>query len=185
MPTPALDLLRFQFDLAWSLFEYHLERLQPEDFLWEPVELCWSLRPADDGSWVPDWSDAEPDPVPVPTIGWLTWHLGWWWSVALDHAEGRAPRDRSEVAWPGPGAAVSWLRELCTLWRGALQSLTEEDLARTAAFPWGDDAGYSVSHMVAWVNAELMKNVAEIGQLWLLRAAGGCPPEGGNGGEEA
>ncbi|MEU2082948.1 hypothetical protein ABZ569_13840 [Streptomyces albus] len=34
-------------------------------------------------------------------------------------------------------------------------------------------AGYgAVAHMVAWVNAELMKNVAEFGQLRLLRAAG-------------
>jgi hypothetical protein len=29
-----------------------------------------------------------------------------------------------------------------------------------------------VAHMLAWVNAELMKNVTEIGQLRLLRAAG-------------
>lgn len=32
---------------------------------------------------------------------------------------------------------------------------------------------YTVAHMVAWVNAELMKNVAEIGQLRLQRAADG------------
>jgi hypothetical protein len=29
--------------------------------------------------------------------------------------------------------------------------------------------------MVAWVNAELMKNVSEIGQLRLLRAASAVP----------
>ena len=34
-----------------------------------------------------------------------------------------------------------------------------------------DDREYTVAHMLAWVNAELMKNVAEIGQLRLLRAA--------------
>ena len=28
-----------------------------------------------------------------------------------------------------------------------------------------------MAHMVAWVNAELMKNATEIGQLRLLRAA--------------
>ncbi|GAA2811591.1 hypothetical protein FHR33_001093 [Nonomuraea dietziae] len=36
------------------------------------------------GTWVPDWTETEPDPVPVPTIGWLSWHIGWWWSVAID-----------------------------------------------------------------------------------------------------
>lgn len=57
----------------------------------------------------------EPEPVPVPTIGWLTWRIGWWWGTAADRAHGRP-------------------------------------------------------HMTAWVNAELMKNVAEIGQLRLQRA---------------
>ncbi len=33
-------LLRGQFDLTWSLFAYHLDRLVPEDFLWEPAALC-------------------------------------------------------------------------------------------------------------------------------------------------
>nr|WP_308213084.1 hypothetical protein [Nocardia amikacinitolerans] len=32
-------------------------------------------------------------------------------------------------------------------------------------------AGLTVTHLAAWVNAELMKNAAEIGQLRLLRAA--------------
>jgi len=89
------------------------------------------------GSYTPDWADTEPDPVPVPTIGWLSWHMGWWWSVAVDHAHGRAPRD----------------------------------LDATAPFPWPKDPQHTVAHMVAWVNAELMKNVAEIGQLRLQRAA--------------
>ncbi|MGW5015856.1 hypothetical protein ACWEOR_27810, partial [Micromonospora chalcea] len=30
---------------------------------------------------------------------------------------------------------------------------------------------FPLTHLAAWVNAELMKNVAEIGQLRLLRAA--------------
>lgn len=171
MTTASRDLLTFQFDLTWSLFEYHLERLQPGDFLSEPAPLCWTLRRAEDGSWVPDWSDTEPDPIPVPTIGWVTWHLGWWWSVAADHALTRPPRERQDVAWPGPEATVSWLRDLSTQWRDVLQTLTDDDFDRVAAFPWGADAGYTVGHMLAWVNAELMKNVAEIGQLRLLRAA--------------
>jgi hypothetical protein len=53
------DLLRWQFDFTWSLFEYHLERLEPADFLWEPAALCWTVRPGADGAWVPDWADTE------------------------------------------------------------------------------------------------------------------------------
>ncbi|MGC5034530.1 MULTISPECIES: DinB family protein [unclassified Streptomyces] len=172
MSVSRTELLRAQFELTWSLFEYHLERLEPADFLWEPAPHCWTMRRAADGTWVPDWADTEPDPVPVPTIGWVSWHLGWWWSVALDHAQGRPPRDRADIAWPGEGAAtVTWLRELRGRWLSVLDGLDEPDLDATAPFPWPDDPRYTVAHMVAWVNTELTKNVSEIGQLRLLRAA--------------
>ncbi|PFG92986.1 DinB family protein [Saccharopolyspora erythraea NRRL 2338] len=167
-------LLRWQFELNWSLFELHLEALEEEDFLWEPAPVVWTVRPGADGVWVPDWAESEPDPIPVPTIGWVTWHIGWWWSVTIDHAQGRAPRDRTEITWPGNGkAAVEWLRGLRDEWLDVLGRLKEADLDAPAPFPWQDDPEKSVAHMVAWVNAELMKNVAEIGQLRLVRAAGG------------
>lgn len=95
VPPPALDLLRWQFDLTWSLCEYHLERLEPEDFLWEPAANCWTLRQDEEGRWVPDFSESEPDPTPVPTLGWLSWYMGWWWSVAIDHAHASPARKRS------------------------------------------------------------------------------------------
>lgn len=171
-PTPALDLLRWQFDLTWSLFEYHLERIEPDDFLWEPAANCWTVRRSPDGTWTPDWADTEPDPVPVPTIAWLSWHMGWWWSVAVDHAQGRTPRERSDITWPGAGTpTVEWLGALRKDWLTALAGLTTTDLAATAPFPWPKDPQHTVAHMIAWVNAELMKNVAEIGQLRLQRAA--------------
>ncbi len=165
-PQPR-DLLRWQFDLTWSLLKYHLERLEPADLLWEPAAVSWTLRPGADGSWTPDWADTEPDPIPVPTIGWVTWHLGWWWPVVLDHAHHRPPRGRTEIEWPGDGT-VDWLRDLRVRW---LEVLPDLDLDAVAPFSWDGDHEHTVAHMVAWVNAELMKNVAEIGQLRLLRAA--------------
>ncbi|MEV0224196.1 DinB family protein [Streptomyces sp. NPDC050704] len=173
MRTSRCGLLRWQFDLTWSLFDYHLERLEPEDFLWEPTpDCCWTVRPDADGAWVPDWAETEPDPVPVPTIGWLSWHIGWWWGTTIDHARGRTPRDRTEFTWPGDGkAAIEWLRGLRTDWLAVLDELTEADLDETAPFPWQNDPEHTKAHMAAWVNAELMKNATEIGQLRLLRAA--------------
>ncbi|MGW1189969.1 DinB family protein [Streptomyces sp. NPDC002559] len=168
-----LAILRWQFDLTWSLFEYHLERIEADDFLWEPAAECWTPRPAADGTWTVDWAETEPDPVPVPTIGWLSWHIGWWWGVATDHARGRVPREREDVVWPGPGKpTVEWLRGLREDWLAALDRLTGADLEAAAAFPQQDDPRYTVAHMIAWVNAELMKNVSEIGQLRLQRVVG-------------
>ena len=166
------DLLRWQFDLTWSLTELHLDRLAPDDFLWEPAPVCWTLHQGADGTWTPDWADIEPDPIPVPTIGWVTWHLGWWWTAAIANAEGREPPDRTAVAWPGPGpATIDWLRGLHADWLVVLDRLTEADLAASAPFPWPPDAGMTVAQMLGWANAELMKNTAELGQLRLLRAA--------------
>jgi len=165
-------LLRWQFDLTWSLLELHLEQLEQEDFLWEPATRCWTVRAGVDGVWVPDWEEPEPEPAPIPTIGWLTWHIGWWWTVTIDHADGRTPRDRGEIGWPGDGATtVAWLRGLRMDWLTVLQRLTDADLDITAPFPWQNKIDRTVGHMVGWLNSELMKNTAEIGQLRLLRAA--------------
>ena len=141
MSASRRDLLRWQFDLTWALFEYHLERLRPEDFLWEPGPLCWTVRQAADGSWVPDWADTEPDPVPVPTIAWVSWHIGWWWSVAADHLHGRPPRERTAVTWPGDGeSTVAWLRDLRTDWLAALDALDADTaLDAEAQFPSPND----------------------------------------------
>ncbi len=165
-------VLRWQFDLTWSLFEFHLDRLEDDDFLWEPAGLCWTLHLDERGVWVPDWADSEPDPIPVPTIGWISWHIGWWWSVAIDHLRARTPRDRTEITWPGPGPAVTaHLRGLREEWLPILDQVTDADLAAPATFPWHSDPDKTVAHTLAWVNSELMKNVTEIGQLRPLRAA--------------
>ncbi|AJP05926.1 damage-inducible protein DinB [Streptomyces cyaneogriseus subsp. noncyanogenus] len=172
MSSSRSELMARQWELTWSLFEYHAERLEAADFLWEPAPLCWTMRRQAAGGWAPDWADTEPDPVPVPTVAWLTWHIGWWLSVSADHVAGRTPRERAEIVWPGPGdPAVAWLRGLREEWSGAVAGLTEADLDRTAPFPWAHDPEHTLASMLAWVNAELMKNVAEIGQLRLLRAA--------------
>ncbi|MBE1535698.1 DinB family protein [Actinomadura algeriensis] len=171
MTKSRTELLRWQFDFTWALFEYHLDRLVPGDHRWEPGPLCWTVRPAPGGGWEPDFAETEPDPVPAPTIAWVTWHIGWWWSVALDHVRGRPPRDRTEIAWPGEEKAAGWLRGLRVEWAEALDGLTDAALDARVAYPWPEDAGYTVAHMAGWVNAELMKNAAEIGQLRMLRAA--------------
>lgn len=151
-----------------------MARLEPDDFLWEPTPYCWTVRRDDNGLWVPDFAETEPDPVPVPTIAWLTWHIGWWWTTTLDHAQAQAPQERGDVVWPGEGqATVAWLRELRVRWLAVLDGLTEADLDATAPFPWQNEPEMTVAHMIGWVNSELMKNATEIGQLKMLRAASG------------
>ncbi len=173
VPGPRQELLRRQFELVRALLEYHLDRLDPDDLLWEPAALRWTVHRGPDGTWVPDWADVEPDPIPVPTGAWVTWHVDRWWSVTLDHARGRPPRDRTAVAWPGDAAGVvARLRALCDEWAGYLDGLTEPDLDAPAPFPWTGEHDRTVADMIAWVAVELGENTAELGQLRLLRRAG-------------
>lgn len=138
------------------------------------ADLAWSVHPDEHGVWRPDWADVEPDPIPVPTIVWLSWQVDWWWSTALDDLRGIPHRRREDVAWPGTGAAALLrLRELAREWRTLVVGLTADDLARPTSFPWSADAGRTASNTVHWVNVELTKNISEIGQLRLIRAARG------------
>lgn len=163
--------LSWQFDLVWALADLHLSALVDDDFLWEPAGLVWTMRPGDDDVWRPDWADTEPDPIPVPTIAWLLWHITWWWSTAIDDVTGTPPRPRSEITWSGDGGkAVSRVRDLAARWCELLGTV---DLTAPSTYPWGPEHEHTAAHTALWVNVELTKNISEIGQLRLLRAAGG------------
>ena len=95
MLDPRRDLLRDQYDMTWALFDYHLDLLGPQDHLWEPAPVRWTVHRRADGRWLADWAETEPEPIPVPTIAWVTWHVGWWWSVTLDHVLERPVRERT------------------------------------------------------------------------------------------
>jgi hypothetical protein len=55
-----------QFDLQWNLAHGpSLETLTDEEYLWEPVPGCWSIRPTGPGG-RGEIEQAWPDPEPVP-----------------------------------------------------------------------------------------------------------------------
>lgn len=173
MPVARVTLVTRQLDIAWALFEYHLDGLDDALCLWEPAPRCWTVRPDERGRWVADWQVPEPDPVPAVTIGWLTWHIGYWWTTTLGHCFDTGAPEREEITWPGSAdAAARWLRGLKDRWLTALSELTDADLDstdRTAGLPWG--AGLALVDVAGWVTVELTKNVAEIGLIRNLHGA--------------
>jgi hypothetical protein len=164
MTDYALDALRWQFDMTWRLAETHLLAGLTDDMcLWEPSPGAWSVR-LRDGVWRPDWADVEPDPAPAASIAWMAWHVSWWWSEALARAEGAVPPGREGVHYPGSAAGVlDQLSKLAGRWRAVLAGLDEEGPGRPATFPWSEPRPFAMT--AAWVNAELMKNLAEIGMV--------------------
>lgn len=168
MSSSQLETLRWQFRLTWRLVaDVHLPALTDDACLWEPAPGSWTVRQTVDGRWRPDWADKEPDPPPSTTIGWLTWHIIWWWSGLRAALRGDVPPTPDDVDWPGTtGAVVQRLETLANDWSELLSTLDDGDLERPLAFPWRDPRPLRLA--LAWANSELMKNVAEIGYARLL-----------------
>lgn len=166
-----LDVLRWQFRTAWSLgADVHFPALTNENCLWLPAPEAWTVRRNRLGGWSADWADQEPDPAPPVTIAWLTWHLIWWWRDLLSRSSGDGPVNREQAPWPGSADAVrSALWNLHAEWEAHLDQLTDDALEQPFTFPWPRPRPFV--YTVAWCNAELMKNIAEIGLLRHLHAS--------------
>lgn len=165
-----LSLLTRQLDIPWALFEYHAAGLTDEDLFWSPSAHQWTMHRGDTG-WIPDLEESEPDPVPVTTVAWLTWHIGWWLSAATGQLTGTPAPTPAGVGWPGEAdRTIEWLRRHYGQWRTAL--LEQQDLDREVTYPWPEGTGKTVADLAGWVAIELTKNVTELGQLLILRRSG-------------
>ncbi len=164
MGPASLDTLRWQFELTWRLGQAHLPHLTDEACLWEPAAVCWSVHKDGEGRWRPDWAAKEPDPAPAASIGWITWHMIWWWtglSVSLNG--GKAPHHEA-VDWPGSAESTKvMLEQLAQDWRRMLAQISDVDIDRPVTYPWTEPRPLRLA--LAWCNAELMKNIAEIGTV--------------------
>ncbi|AUX38993.1 hypothetical protein SOCE26_003750 [Sorangium cellulosum] len=159
-----------QLDIAWQLTSYHLDGLTTEECLWRPADQGLHVHQAPDGTWRADWPDHEGYDLGPPSIAWVTWHLGFWWSMVLDHCFGDGALSREGVTWPGDADGVrAWLGRLHAQWRAALEQATDVDLrsARRTRWPFQDRP---FGDVVAWANVELTKNAAEIGYARFLYA---------------
>jgi hypothetical protein len=165
MTRNLIDTLQWQFRLTWKLAaDHHLPGLTDEICLWEPCLGSWSVHPLPDGKWTHDWAESEPSPVPTVTIGWLTWHIIWWWSGLVAASKGGLPAAHDAVDWPGSADGVRRALEgLSGEWSNILSDLNDADLERPLAYPWPEPR--PLRHAVAWANSELMKNIAEIGGI--------------------
>ncbi len=164
-----------QLDIAWALTSYHLDGLTTAECLWRPAPKGLHVTRREDGRWIADWPETEGYDIGPPSIAWLTWHIGFWWSMALDHAFGSAELTRADVTWPGTAEeARQWIQSLHGAWRSKLQALGPEELQSPERTRWPVQDRPFVD-VVAWANVELMKNAAEIGYARFLYAVAERP----------
>ncbi len=168
-----------QFDIAWKLTRFHLEGLTTQECLWRPAGRGLHVSPGPDGRWQADWPEHEGYDIGPPSMAWLTWHIGFWWSMTLDHSFGAGLLSRQDVAWPGSADGVRvWLEQLHATWRERLEQMTDEELRSTARTRWPFD-GRPFGDVVAWLTLELTKNAAELGYarfLYAVAAGAQQPP---------
>ena len=79
------ERLAEQLDWYWHKnLRPRLDGLTDEEYFWEPVRGCWSIRPRDksaapisedSGEWAMDFASPDPVPAPVTTIAWRLAHI--------------------------------------------------------------------------------------------------------------
>jgi hypothetical protein len=138
--------------------------------MWRPAPVGLHVRPAADGTWAADWPEQESYDIGPPSIAWITWHIGFWWSMVVNHSFGDSSLSRENIRWPGNASEVrSKISQLHDEWRVALGMLSAEDLRSTERTRWPFQ-NRPFADVIAWVNIELTKNAAEIGYARFLYA---------------
>lgn len=163
-------MLQSQLETSWKLLDFHLTDLSDEECLWLPAGRGLQVVNVA-GSWIAEWPETEAYTIGPASIGWLTWHIGFWWSMALDHSFGDGGLRREDVTWPGAAEpARAWLTKLHDEWEIAFSSLSQAELVSADRTRW-PFSGEPFYRLAGWLNLELMKNAAEIGYCRFYYAA--------------
>lgn len=174
-PRDTRDLLRAQFDIAWSLAAYHLEGLTTAECLWRPARRGLHVIRDRHGVWRADWPQHEGYDIGPSSIAWTTWHICFWWRKALEHLRGVTTLAHEQVAWPGSAEAVrDEIGGLRAQWLAVLERADAEELSCSRDTSWPIPAS-SLAVTAAWLNVELTKNAAEIGFVRFLHAVRDAP----------
>ncbi len=135
--------------ISWwwnTIFRPRLEGLTDEEYLWEPVDGCWTIHAIDEDRVRIDHRWPPPQPAPVTTIGWRLVHIGVGClatrTTALFPSVVAEPwvveQFATEVPFPASAAgALGFLDHWWGLWRGGLEAVGDEALWQ----PIGDVEG--------------------------------------------
>jgi len=162
----VLPLLLRGWDDAWERLDRRLIGLTDEEYLWEPVPGCWTVR-AEGGGWVADWADPEPDPAPVTTVAWRLGHLASGCLASyLDRSPAGRPLAVTGQEWHGDAeTALRDLRIAAEAFRGTAVALGEDGIWQPLGPAWGPYAEDSWADLVVHAVDELAHHGAELALL--------------------
>lgn len=165
------------FDFVWERLSSRVAGLDDDEYFWEPVPGCWSLRLDGDGRWRLDGDGGggpAPDPVPVTTIAWRLGHLG---ALALggfaEQRFGDSTTDSLEMDFPAEAAGVpQFLDGHYRPWREGLAGLPLAGWQLPLGPSWGPFAESNTVDLALHVLDEVVHHGAEVGLLRDLWSAG-------------
>lgn len=157
-----------QFHDTWQLLTYHLQTLSTEECLWRPSKQGPHIFLGEDDQWRGNWPVKEQYDTGPTSIGWISWHIIFWWSMVLNHSFGDQSLQVKDVTWPGDADSLrARLLELRNEWVEAIKKLAGKELMAKTKTRWPvKDKPFSA--IVGWANMELMKNTAELGYIRFL-----------------
>ena len=177
MTPPRLAPLLAQWDFGVENLTATLQGLTDEEYFWEPVPGCWSVRRRADvttadwhgsGEWVLELDLPDPDPPPFTTIAWRLSHLACWVTLRADYTTGTKAMTWADYAMPASAeSARAALSDAAAAWREALTTASDDDLSQVgrSQMPWGLDPTLPFIDIAWWVNKELLHHGAEIALL--------------------
>jgi hypothetical protein len=163
----AGPLLLTSLDYVWSRIRARLDGLTEEEYLWEPVPGCWSVRAVPGGGGQIERPDPEPSPPPVTTIAWRLWHIG---SECLagytSGGLGPWPLEVRDLAWyRSPGPALDAVDRAWAAFRAGLGDLGEDGMWRRLGPAWDEFAEDPWAGLVLHAQDELSHHGAEVALL--------------------
>lgn len=166
-----------QLDWHWrEQARPRLDGLTDEEYRWEPVPGCWSVRRRGEstapiavggGDFTIDFAIPQPDPPPVTTIAWRLGHIivGVLGVRAAAHFGGPPV---SYDSFPYSGTAAGALRQLdeaYAAWTGGVRALGADGLLRRCGPAEGPFSEYPMAALVLHINREVIHHAAEIALL--------------------
>ena len=127
MSKDRITLLAAEMDYAYQSIRRRLEGLTDDEFFWQPVPDCWTVRQLPDGRWTVDYEQPDPEPPPFTTIAWRLVHVSGCKIMYHEYAFGPARLTWDSLDLPHTAAtATAQLEEGHALLRADLDSLADD-----------------------------------------------------------
>lgn len=167
LPLTRHRLLLAHLDYAWDRARPRMSGLTNDEYFWEPVPRCWTVRARADGSFMPDWASPEPSPAPFTTIAWRMAHIGFFLHLRANHRFGDRSLTPMNAAWPGSADdAIAWIDEGFRAYREGVAALADADLDIAPGSPSGHiDTRFPLAMNIQHITLELIHHGAEVSLL--------------------